>query len=902
MYASHGSSDRLGFNVTTGVIDDGITGVTTIAQIPIDSQAYHIIYGHAAANDWKLGFDGGTAASTTTNTINFSLISTELIGATKDSVYKYQGNIAETIEYDRVLTATERQKVDSYLAIKYGLTLGTTASTINYLNSAGTTIWSGNATYQNRVFGVARDDASGLHQKQAKATGKDSIVTLGVGAIAVSNAANAGGFGVDLSALLVGDNNGSMLYSTYTGTNTNYKMARVWKVHKTGTVAAVLLQTSSDVATHVLVSTDATFATATTEVPIVDGLATLTLSSGQFFTLASSKRVAAATPGGVTGNLQFWLKADAGVSGTTAVSAWANQYITANDVTNATAASQPTLVAGDANFNPSITFTSDFLKTTGTVLTANSPYTKIAVLKTSTATPANIFGSVANYNNFYSATSGTDLGIYHTSGALLTATGAISTAKYYLGAAVYSNTTTANSNAIRVDGAVKASNGTTSAYPDDGGLMIGAAGATPASFFDGNIAEALVFNATLSAANLNKIETYLAIKYGISLGTTTTPVDYISSNGTTFWTGNSTYQNRVFGIGRDDASALNQKQAQAAGDDSVIQIGLGAIAATNAANAATFDADMMALMVGDNNGLLEYKAYSGTATTYKMARTWKVQKTNTVGSVVLHTSNRKATHLLVSTSPTFASGVTEYPLVNGDVSVSLSSGQYFTLGTNVASKSPGGVTGNLLLWPKADAGVTGTGTTAVSTWANQYNDVNNVTNPTAASQPVLVASDANFNPSIAFTSDFLKTTGTVLTANSPYTKIAVLKTSTTTTPANIFGSVANYNNFYTGTTGVDLSIYHTSGALLTATGAISTTRYYLTDAVYSNTTAVNSNAIRVDGAVKASNATTSVYPNDGGLLLGAEGATVRSNSNKASGFKSRPRNCPYTLVVRRSGA
>ncbi len=32
------------------------------------------------------------------------------------------------------------------------------------------------------------------------------------------------------------------------------------------------------------------------------------------------------------------------------------------------------------------------------------------------------------------------------------------------------------------------------------------------------------------------------------------------------------------------------------------------------------------------------------------------------------------------------------------------------------------------------------------------------------------------------------------------------------------------------------------------------------------------------------------------------GATVRSNSNKASGFKSRPRNCPYALVVRRSGA
>ena len=33
----------------------------------------------------------------------------------------------------------------------------------------------------------------------------------------------------------------------------------------------------------------------------------------------------------------------------------------------------------------------------------------------------------------------------------------------------------------------------------------------------------------------------------------------------------------------------------------------------------------------------------------------------------------------------------------------------------------------------------------------------------------------------------------------------------------------------------------------------------------------------------------------------AMGSDVRSNSNLASGLKSRPRNCPYTLVARRSG-
>ena len=34
----------------------------------------------------------------------------------------------------------------------------------------------------------------------------------------------------------------------------------------------------------------------------------------------------------------------------------------------------------------------------------------------------------------------------------------------------------------------------------------------------------------------------------------------------------------------------------------------------------------------------------------------------------------------------------------------------------------------------------------------------------------------------------------------------------------------------------------------------------------------------------------------------SKGPGVRSNSNLAIGLKSRPRNCPYTLVARRSGA
>ena len=65
------------------------------------------------------------------------------------------------------------------------------------------------------------------------------------------------------------------------------------------------------------------------------------------------------------------------------------------------------------------------------------------------------------------------------------------------------------------------------------------------------------------------------IKYGIIISS-----DYLASDATTLWdaTANSTYHNDVAGIGRDDASGLNQKQS----DSDIISLALGSLAADNA--------------------------------------------------------------------------------------------------------------------------------------------------------------------------------------------------------------------------------------------------------------------------------------------------------------------------------
>jgi hypothetical protein len=93
------------------------------------------------------------------------------------------------------------------------------------------------------------------------------------------------------------------------------------------------------------------------------------------------------------------------------------------------------------------------------------------------------------------------------------------------------------------------------------------------NYFDGDIAEILLFAADNTLADKHKIETYLFLKYGIT-GTH----DYISSNGTTIWDvgGSGGFDNDIAGIGRD--AALHQKQATAMNLDDIITIGNGSIA------------------------------------------------------------------------------------------------------------------------------------------------------------------------------------------------------------------------------------------------------------------------------------------------------------------------------------
>lgn len=97
--------------------------------------------------------------------------------------------------------------------------------------------------------------------------------------------------------------------------------------------------------------------------------------------------------------------------------------------------------------------------------------------------------------------------------------------------------------------------------------------ATYPFYFNGKIAEVINFNNRLTDANRIKIESYLSLKYGITLKNGTQ--DYIASDGTTIIWNSVTagaYNKDIFGIGRDTQQWLAQVQSKSVNNESVITI------------------------------------------------------------------------------------------------------------------------------------------------------------------------------------------------------------------------------------------------------------------------------------------------------------------------------------------
>lgn len=131
---------------------------------------------------------------------------------------------------------------------------------------------------------------------------------------------------------------------------------------------------------------------------------------------------------------------------------------------------------------------------------------------------------------------------------------------------------------------------------------------------DGNlkVAEVLYFDSRLGNAALRRVQSTLAVRYGITLG----PVDYIGGNGECLWRhrlDSALFHHRITGIGNDTVGDLRQLCSRSEMDGAVV----------------TLSADSLpggaSLLFGDNDAPLTFLQEDGDIET--LARRWRVQAT-----------------------------------------------------------------------------------------------------------------------------------------------------------------------------------------------------------------------------------------------------------------------------------
>ncbi|QTE24336.1 MBG domain-containing protein [Polaribacter cellanae] len=180
--------------------------------------------------------------------------------------------------------------------------------------------------------------------------------------------------------------------------------------------------------------------------------------------------------------------------------------------------------------------------------------------------------------------------------------------------------------------------------------------------FEGEIAEVIVYNATLPNTEVAKIYSYLAIKYGLTLDNTGgfENGDYVASDGTTlYWDAseNTSYYNDITIIAKDDDFDLHQPKSKSENSNALLTIEkTGGI--TN---------DKSAIAIGNNNQAFAFSATNAPTGFLTSDRIWKMQKTGALNTIdisvdVAGNSGVLADYKLLvnSSAATFSSGTTTF--------------------------------------------------------------------------------------------------------------------------------------------------------------------------------------------------------------------------------------------------
>ncbi|MBB1150538.1 hypothetical protein H4K35_10485 [Myroides sp. NP-2] len=611
--------------------------------------------------------------------------------------YYYYGEIMEVVVLSKaagsVLTADEIRKINTHYAIKYGISLSTAAP--NYILSNGTAIYSGilpgYTDYKHDVFGLARDDQSGLYQKQAMST-DNAALAVSIGEFQETNAENTSTLSNN-TALMIGGNGleGNQPYSHLTGTAfANYTLQMytdpatgVVKQEKLTTLfnyklrakttgqSSFIVNARIGMGTWLLVGANPNFTPSQTRIyKVVDGVAqNVVINDGDYIGFTSEF----VAPGGVSNGLRMWLNAskkntitldsrgevvnwvDYSGMGTTYRKRMANgaapSYVEYEEKTN---------------FHP----TAYFRKWEDYLITDKAAMSR--------AVPSDVaFYAVVNHDfesssrsyfiGFGQQTIGTNarrpsFGVYRGSSTNIDGLGRI-------GSSGLTNSPSRlfNTGATTIAG-YHWKVGSTITFEFDGGHsetvnhkydnvlmngpgMLGLGSSSKTYTLQGAMPEVILYEGVLSSNEKERINSYLGIKYAITikLGTTASPnFNYLLSDNTSIWNGNSTwnrtYHHNVASVVRDDDADLYNYQAKSTDVGSIVHMGVGTKLGSHP-ELGGIQHDKTALTWGHNNGPLTLYSFAGNQEicgeidTKLNGRVWMVDNTNFNQSILVRAAD-----------------------------------------------------------------------------------------------------------------------------------------------------------------------------------------------------------------------------------------------------------------------
>jgi len=180
-----------------------------------------------------------------------------------------------------------------------------------------------------------------------------------------------------------------------------------------------------------------------------------------------------------------------------------------------------------------------------------------------------------------------------------------------------------------------------------GPFTLGGSSTNPLNYdYNGKIAELIVYAHLPSNDILNSTESFLALKYGISL-----KQDYTDLNFNTIYTYDATYNNGIVGLAREDLNLVHQKITAATGSDENLTVSVDSVF-------HEFDQRQMDSLIAVNSSYIVW-GHDGSAS--NAGRIYKVQTTNFNQEITLQfTFSGLATlpDLEVDTDPSFGSATT----------------------------------------------------------------------------------------------------------------------------------------------------------------------------------------------------------------------------------------------------